>query len=348
MNLVGALLAGALLLAMTIFLLCTGPAIHRSASTRTFVLCASPLIALLWTTSLPKSWEGRVLLTLTPTHGVNTSDLLSIPLLAGSLIGLLLELPRVLWIAGMISGLVVSGIPTAQYLTRDRSHWNGTFADGTLAHWTGVQAARPAAVTLVPDPLDPKHGIVARFEVRPGDHTNSADTERAEVVADPWLINASKGKKQQYDWEILFPSTSHPAPGWGLIITQFHQTSTTCPPNVAISLVRGARQGEARLRLSVRGGSLAPTCDATSSASQDLGVLPRDRWVHLQLLADWSPSAGHVELKVAGVGRAALTGANLYRGQSVYLKQGIYRPNDSRTTTLLIRGTAGRDRAGAS
>ena len=92
---------------------------------------------------------------------------------------------------GMVSAAVFN--VTTAYLNgvADTFQW---FAGSMSSHWRTVQEKELGLIAPVLDPTSPKHGVVARIEVRPGDTVRGS--ERAEV--------ANMLRKDRGDWKNYF------------------------------------------------------------------------------------------------------------------------------------------------
>jgi hypothetical protein len=206
---------------------------------------------------------------------------------------------------------------------RDTVAWRGATAADRWAGWAKREIVRGGAVAVR------ERGVAATaYTVRPGD-VPGKNGERSEVSASRAATAATPGKAVHYRWSTWFPDDFRPAPDstW-TIFTQFHESEPDgCHPNLALQI--DTQHGDEQLRLTARGGRLdARSCDPTSTQTWDFAELERNRWYDFDLYVGWSPNArdGFVELAVDGSTVVPRTPqATLYRRQSAYLKQGLYR-----------------------
>ncbi|MGY2083205.1 heparin lyase I family protein [Blastococcus sp. SYSU DS0539] len=206
-----------------------------------------------------------------------------------------------------------------------------SYADGTLSDWSEVHAARPEQVRIVDEPVRPGYRHSAAFSARPGDFTFGVDTTiRGEVRSTVEEAGApGEGDVQWYSWSTYFPEDFF----WDgrnqfLIYTQWHQTANEGSPNVDLWVTAGP---EPELRLSVRGGLLGQEAPQYT-AVYDLGPLEKGEWLDHTVRIEWStdPDEGRVQVWIDDEQRVDAVAANLFEGQSVYLKQGIYAANNTR------------------
>ena len=225
-----------------------------------------------------------------------------------------------------------------------RPAWTGRMASPLLAGWNQRQAFA-GGIRVVRGPgVGRRH--VTLFSVRPGDRPvgGSSGGERAEVAASTPDTAAGIGDERWYVWSTYFPRDFNPVPASTFnIFTQFHQlhaTKDNCSPNVAFQV--NTKLAPARIRLAVRGGSLNRTaCIAQTTWSTDTVSLELGRWYDFAFHVLWSPdpASGFVELAIDGrlvVPRTPL--ATLYRGQTVYAKQGFYRAPSSLVSRIYQAG----------
>jgi hypothetical protein len=207
------------------------------------------------------------------------------------------------------------------------------FESGSLGQWTYKQAA-PGRIDVIPSPV--RQGrFASRFTVKPGDHPVPGG-ERAEVM---YVSHERAGKTSWWRWSTFFPRGFHPNAGAWNIFTQWHQTGDQCPPPVRFMVDKYVTP--ARLRLDIWSGRLnTGNCTPQYRHSWYLGKLRRNRWYNFAVKFKWSPrkSRGFVRVTVNGKVRARKHTATLYRGMGVYLKQGFYRGESSKTTTIIHDG----------
>lgn len=243
-------------------------------------------------------------------------------------------------VAVLLTGVIAKASPASASLDTDAYSWD--YQTGDLSQWAVVQSARDNAIAVVERPNLPLgHRYAAKFTVKSGDHLNSMQTERAEVHTSVEATGGTEGSHQRYQWSTFFPSDMDVPQGDWVIFTQWHQDRLTCPPNVEF-LVRRVG-GQDRLMVSVRGGSLdVASCQAQYDTRFDLGPAPSGRWVDLDFRVRWSATPDRGVFAVNLNGREVVSStphASLYVGQSVYLKQGLYRSATDKRMTVLHTGT---------
>ncbi|MGY1846827.1 polysaccharide lyase [Blastococcus sp. SYSU DS1021] len=206
-----------------------------------------------------------------------------------------------------------------------------SYADGDLSDWSEVQAARPEQVRVVDEPVRPGYEYSAAFSARPGDFTFGVDTTiRGEVRSTIEEAGAPReGDVQWYSWSTYFPEDFlWDGGGEFLIYTQWHQTANEGSPNVDLWVTDGPQP---EIRLSVRGG-LQGRESAEYVATYDLGPLERGEWLDHIVRIEWStdPEQGNTQVWINDERLVNAVGANLFEGQSVYFKQGIYAASNTR------------------
>ncbi|HVD65690.1 MAG TPA: polysaccharide lyase [Gaiellaceae bacterium] len=205
------------------------------------------------------------------------------------------------------------------------------FETGSLGQWTSKQAL-PGRIDVVPSPV--RQGqFASRFTVKPGDHP-VAGGERAELM---FWSHERAGKTSWWRWSTYFPKGFHPNRGAWNVFTQWHQTGDSCVSPVRFLVDRYSSRP--RLRLDIWSGRLS-SCNPQYKHSWSLGRLHRNHWYNFVVKFKWSPRAsrGFVKVSVNGRTRVHRHVATLYRGMGVYVKQGFYRGNSSRTTTIIHDG----------
>jgi Polysaccharide lyase len=219
---------------------------------------------------------------------------------------------------------------------RHTATWHGATAFDRWAGWTKHEIVRGGASAVRADGVD-----ATAYTVRPGD-VPGKNGERSEVAASVRDTGALPGRAVHYRWATFFPADFRPVPDstW-TIFTQLHESAPDgCHPNLALQV--DTQHGDEQLRLTARGGRLdARTCEPASTETWDFAVLRREHWYRFDLFVGWSASArdGFVELAVDGRTVVPRTPqATLYRGQSVYFKQGLYRQASDFAATILHTG----------
>jgi hypothetical protein len=210
------------------------------------------------------------------------------------------------------------------------------FETGSFTQWTSKQAL-PGRIDIIPSPVRQGH-FASRFTVKPGDHPVSGG-ERAELM---YWSRERAGKTSYWRWSTYFPTGFHPNPGAWNIFTQWHQTGSRCPsvpPPVRFMVDKYVQP--AKLRLDIWSGRLGSSCNPRYKHSWYLGKLRRNHWYTFVVKFKWSPrkSHGFVRVAVNGNRKVRKRMATLYKGQGVYLKQGFYRGDSGKTTTIIHDGT---------
>lgn len=205
-----------------------------------------------------------------------------------------------------------------------------SYADGTLSQWSEVQVARPEQARVVDEPVRRGYENSAAFTAGPGDHTfGVTSTIRGEVRSTVEEAGSpTEGDVQWYSWSTFFPEDFE----WDgenefLIYTQWHQEANNGSPNLDLWVTDG---DQPELRMSVRGGLLGEDV-SQYTAVYDLGPLVRGEWLDHTVRIKWSsdPDEGNTKVWINGERKVNAVAANLYEGQSVYLKQGIYAANNT-------------------
>ncbi|MGY2066402.1 polysaccharide lyase [Blastococcus sp. SYSU DS0619] len=223
-----------------------------------------------------------------------------------------------------------SGFPSRSSAEGAPEHvWS--YADGDLSDWSELHVARPEQVQVVDEPVRPGYEYSAQFSARPGDFTFGVDTTiRGEVRSTIGETGVpDEGDVQWYSWSTYFPEDFlWDGGGQFLIYTQWHQTANEGSPNVDLWVTDGP---DPEIRLSVRGGVLGQEA-AQYTAVYDLGPLEKGEWLDHTVRIEWStdPAEGNVQVWIDGEQRVNAVAANLFEGQSVYLKQGIYAASNTR------------------
>ncbi len=205
-----------------------------------------------------------------------------------------------------------------------------SYADGTLSDWSEVQVARPEQARVVHTPVRPGYDHSAAFTAARGDHTFGVTTTiRGEVRSTVAEAGApTEGDVQWYSWSTYFPGDFE----WDgedefLIYTQWHQEANNGSPNIDLWVTDG---DDPEIRMSVRGGLLGEDV-SQYTAVYDLGPLVLGEWLDHTVRIRWSPDRdeGDTKVWIDGEQKVHAVAANLYEGQSVYFKQGIYAANNT-------------------
>ncbi|MGY1847452.1 heparin lyase I family protein [Blastococcus sp. SYSU DS1021] len=131
------------------------------------------------------------------------------------------------------------------------------------------------------------------------------------------------GDEQWWAWSTFFPADfDWDERGQFLIYTQWHQTVNSGNPNVHFW-----SDVNENLMVDVRGGTGGRTAgDAQYVRTFNLGTIDKGAWNDHTVRFIWSPDPAKGLIEVWHQGEKVLSErvANLYEGQSVYIKQGIY------------------------
>jgi hypothetical protein len=219
------------------------------------------------------------------------------------------------------------------------------YQTGNFSQWNAQQLHRAAQQAIVTTPAHTGYTKTARFVVAPGDYSNGGTTAaRSEVMASiAQTGHPVQGQTMWFGWSTFIPAgtqvdsnaTSPVGNGW-LIFTQWHGTATSGGrPNIAIALTKGT--ATPHLILDTNGGSGNKRSEWVQPTAFPLG-----QWVDFVVGVTWGTSStvGRMTVKINGrtwVNNAAC--ANLYTGQSAYLKQGIYQSASKRTHTIYHTAT---------
>jgi hypothetical protein len=227
------------------------------------------------------------------------------------------------------------------------------YQTGDFSQWYEQHYLYSTQQAIVTTPARSGYPYSAQFIVAPGDAMYGAtDAERSDVITSVAQTgNVSEGDAQWYAWSSFFPTgtyvdTNAESPvgnGW-LEFTEWHHDNLYGPANIMIMLNQGT---PVTARLAVNGQSL--TVDPLNPGLRiagyvndwNLGLIPINSWVDFTVYIVWStdPTLGHVTVKMNGTQVADVVCPTLYPGMSVYLVQGIYRSNCTRTHTIYHTGT---------
>jgi hypothetical protein len=218
-------------------------------------------------------------------------------------------------------------------IARGEIVWQGGFETGDFSEWHGVQA-KSSGATIVESPV--REGrYAARFRVSPGDEAfGSHGGDRAESVLTQAQTDGYEGQEQWWAWSIMFsPGFSSRADSDWNYFTQFHHTGSTGQVNVHFSA-----NGQVMTFVVCNGVPQKSRCRKWNIDPDRVN----SRWYDFVFHVRWSSSRkrGFVELWENGVSVVPFTRiATLYPGQGVYLKQGIYRTPQPRTSAIYVDGT---------
>lgn len=183
--------------------------------------------------------------------------------------------------------------------------WRGDFESGDISQWTKAQWMGGDRLKVVSDPVvEGRHAL--KVTVKQGDDPIGASGNRNELV---YTADRPAEEERVYRWHTLWPSTYESPDTWQLF-TQWHHDGNGGSPPVEFF----ARGEKIFLRVDGKDVWTAP--------------LERARWHEFVFHIRWSADAkkGFVSLYYDGELVLPRTPARtLFPGQSVYLKQGLYR-----------------------
>jgi len=201
-------------------------------------------------------------------------------------------------IPGLLAVSLLASIPASAAVL-----WRGDLSSGDLSQWSGTEAAAADRLQVVTSPVH--HGAYAlRAQVDQGDLVYGGC--RAELFAH----TEREGSERYYAWSTLFPSNYPVSSAWQ-VFTQWHHSGSDGSPPLSFD----AESEQLRL--------ISNGANTLWSAPLVRGVW-HDFVFHVKFSSD--PKAGFVEVWLDGARVLARTAVStIYAGQTVYLKQGLYR-----------------------
>ncbi len=179
-----------------------------------------------------------------------------------------------------------------------------------------------------------------RFALRGRDQSDGGprSTSRVEVSAGIANTQGYEDRWMRYTWKmrvVELPVFELPR-SW-VILTQWHQTVPTCPPNVALQMGRQPGSEENVLNLVLRGGRL--NVDSCTPEFVEFVSIPGSidsDWHEFETEIGWSShDRGSIRLKIDGKEAVRADAIpTLYEGMGTYLKQGIYRSETASSMTV--------------
>ncbi|MFM0289997.1 heparin lyase I family protein [Paraburkholderia megapolitana] len=235
---------------------------------------------------------------------------------------LVIVLGGLLYMAGALSQEeVANGIAGAGFQLVFETSWKNGFERGM-----GTQAAQPADVAVVDDPLSPGHKAV---RIHIGKDENFAHVAnglpRAELLL-PQSVHFETGREYLIRWSTLLPAGFRFDSQKMAIVTQIHQSALSGSPPFMLTLLGPDYTASERGGTNTVHGRGARICCASSDVA---------RWVHWALY--YTPDAsGHraiTQLWKDGVKVFDSHGMpNAYPDeQRAYLKLGVYKPGWQQT-----------------
>lgn len=171
--------------------------------------------------------------------------------------------------------------------------------------WLSLHASGGDRVRLENDPTSPNNGLVARFEVRPGDYTVTGDGAQ---FVDMWQhgsrlpVTGNSGHefyaiavKLPADWRPPEADIRNPNISWG-IFAQLHSPNIYAgPPAIALSVTDAFHLSMDSGDL-LRGGTLTRNADAQRHEFSN-GALNPGKWVKFIIDVNWAyDSTGFIKI----------------------------------------------------
>lgn len=163
--------------------------------------------------------------------------------------------------------------------------------------WLQMTAKSPSRITFVQDPASPTGGLVARFEVRPGDHTKLSG-DRAELVH-MWIngtrfpVTPASGHefygisvKVAPDWQAPGGDMRMPQFKWGIFMQLHSPDIFAAPPAIALEATSDFHLGMCSGDL-LKGGTRNGNKDAIDIPFSN-GALNRGHWVQFVIDVTWA------------------------------------------------------------
>jgi hypothetical protein len=194
--------------------------------------------------------------------------------------------------------------------------WKGDFQTGDFSQWGTLQEAATNRLQIVTNPAAPGERYAMQVTVDSGDVVSNG--ARAEATYEG--ANPAEGDSRYYHWQTYFPADFVAADYWQ-IFTQWHQYISGGSPPLAI-MVWGNQ-----IKLGNENNVYFWT-----------GPLQLGEWHDFIIHVVWSSNAttGGVEVWYDGQHVLPFTStATLFPGDTVYLKQGLYRKSAINYTQTL-------------
>lgn len=210
----------------------------------------------------------------------------------------------------------------------------GDYETGDFGQWNVCQTATfngpcndfgagDRTMRIVTD--DVRQGrYAAEFDLRPGDVPEFGGGERAEAGSEATGAAVHEGAERWYQWSMEFPADFQNPTGEWFIVMQWHAGSGSPPLAISVS-TRGTVD---------IGGDGVP-----HHPVRTIGPVRRGQWVDYTLHVKFSRSSdnGFVEAWENGKQTVSRTARATMTGDSLQLKQGIYRDTGP-PTSLRIDG----------
>ncbi|MBI5546758.1 MAG: heparin lyase I family protein, partial [Deltaproteobacteria bacterium] len=218
---------------------------------------------------------------------------------------LLLEDPMTCSCLSSLAAAVAAALALLPAIASARVLWRGDFETGDTTQWSRSQIVSSDRMRVVASPVA-QGGHAVRVLVKQGDDPINASGNRNELV---YMSNETQGMERYYRWQTMF-DPSYPSNRTWQVFTQFHHSGSSGSPPVEFDIY-----GE-EIVLDVSGQAIwrAP--------------LERGVWHDFVFHAKWSANASEGFVELYYDGRLVLprrSAANMFSGQTNYLKQGLYR-----------------------
>ncbi len=227
---------------------------------------------------------------------------------------------RIIGCIALLASLSLPALAAAEVL------WKGDYETGDISQWTRAQEIAPDRLQVVESPRH-QGRYALRAEVRQGDNPIGASGNRNELV---YMSNETEGDERFYGWSTLWPNDYPLTPTWQSSTQWHHSGSDGAPP---VRFILGCSAADCGVGLPDTLFFIVTGHNVWTTQPLQLGV-----WHNFVLHIKWSsdPSVGFVELWLDGKQVVAKTNlATLYAGQTVYLKQGLYRDAATAPTAVL-------------
>jgi hypothetical protein len=246
-------------------------------------------------------------------------------------------------IATFAAGTVTAGNYTSNSISA-LATWSCEFVNSATDCGLSLQAAAANRATNAGPGVDVATAAV--LTTLPGD-TNiagSGTNERTDLSMPPSSSYCNQGQEEWWAHSVMFPPSYVMPPqsagwNWGVVF-DFHHTGSTGQPNFEIASIPGG------LELNVAGGASivnGPTDPGYYSVA--LGPVTPNVWYNFMYHIKWSSgSDGLFQAWLNGQQVMNYSGANLYVGESCYLKLANYHTPLGVTETVvhsrIVRGTS--------
>jgi hypothetical protein len=197
--------------------------------------------------------------------------------------------------------------------------WRGDFSTGNTSQWTSTEAAASTRVQVVTSPTPPGQGHAMQAIVVSGDSVYGGARAELDYETD----RPAEGSERYYRWQTYFPADFKSANYWELF-TQWHQyISGSSPPLAFMAWGESIQLG--------------------NDQDHYFWTVPlvRGVWHDFVFHVIWSsdPTKGRIELWYDGQHVLLPTATyTLFAGDTVYMKQGLYRKAAINWTQVVYHG----------